>query len=145
MNSAAFTSVLLFSYYSIKYSKDFRRDKEFNYGYTRLTIIATFVNSAYLLFEFLELIKEFLHEFRGHGKSEEHHEFDESYIYFGTRIFAVRIALMSILLFWTLKDVSLIKKIEDILERNFPNYERRLTDTDDVGHDVFKTDKTLRN
>ena len=145
MNSAAFTSVILFSYYSIKYSKDFRRDKEFNYGYTRLTIIATFVNSVYIIFEFLELIKDFIEGINEHDVEEDTHEIDETYIYFGTRIFAVRIALLSILVFWTLREVSLIKKIEDVLEKNFPKYERRFTETNERTQDLYKSDDTLKN
>jgi Co/Zn/Cd efflux system component len=58
MSSLVFTWVIYFSYYSIKYSKDFRRDKSFNYGYTRFTIVATFVNTIYILFEFLEYLIE---------------------------------------------------------------------------------------
>ncbi|CAI2386348.1 unnamed protein product [Moneuplotes crassus] len=145
MNSAAFTSVILFSYYSIKYSKDFRRDKEFNYGYTRLTVIATFVNSVYIIFEFLELLKDFAHGIHEHHEEGETHHFDETYVYFGTRIFAVRIALLLILVFWTLREVSLVRKIEDILEKNFPKYERKLTEAEGGDHNVFKSDKTLRN
>lgn len=145
MNSAAFTCVLLFSYYSIKHSKDFRRDKEFNYGYTRLTIIATFVNALYIIFEFLELIKDLTEGLSDHAHETDPHDFDENYIYYGTRIFSVRIALLLILLFWTLKDVSLVGKIEDIIETNFPKYERIFSDVDEQTTDGFKSDTSLRN
>jgi divalent metal cation (Fe/Co/Zn/Cd) transporter len=135
---------MLFSYYSIKYSKDFRRDKEFNYGYTRLTIIATFVNAVYIIFEFLELIKDLTEGLSDHAHEDNPHDVDENYIYYGIRIFSVRIALLSILLFWTLKDVSLIRKIEDIIENNFPKYERIFSEGDEQ-IDEFKSDNTLRN
>lgn len=145
LTSFAFTCVVLFCYYSINYSKDFRRDKEFTYGYTRFTIIATFVNTVYILFEFLELIHELTEGISEHEEEINPHDFDENYIYFGIRIFSIRIALLLLLIFWTLNDVSLIRKIEDILERNFPNYERKFTEDIDVTHDSYKTDRTLRN
>ena len=143
LTSFAFTLIILFSYYSIKYSRDFHRDRNFNYGYTRFTIVSTFVNTVYIIFEFLELIHELTEGLSDHEEEVSPHDSNENFLYFGTRITAIKIALLSILLFITLRDVSLIKKIEDIIEMNFPKYERKFTDTDDNTTDQMKSDKTL--
>ena len=147
LGSALFISVLFFSYYSIDLSRDFRRDKTFNYGYTRLTIVATFVNAIYIVFQFLEIIHEIvegLNENENDVNDTKH--FDPNYLYIGTRIIWIRIALLLILIFWTLKDVSLTKKIEDIIEQKFPNYERFTeSDEDKSDHHMIKYDHTLRN
>ena len=141
-----FISVLLLSYYSIDFSKDFRRDKIFNYGYTRLTIVATFVNTLYIVFQFLEIIHELIEGLNESDNVAEEKHFDPNYIYIGTRIICIRVVLLWILIFWTLKDVSLCKKIEDILEQKFPRYER-FTDSDEdrSDHHMIKYDHTLRN
>ena len=146
LNSIAFTSVVLFNYYSIKYSKDFRRDKTFNYGYTRLTIIATSVNTVYIAFEFLELTHELLEGFYEHEEEDTPHDVDPNYIYIGIRVLSIRIILLLYLIFWTLRDVSLINKLEDIIESKFPNYERFTENIDQTDtHDLFKTNSTLKS
>lgn len=142
----AFTLILLFSYYSIHYSKDFRRDRTFNYGYTRLTIAATFVNGVYMIFECLEMIHELLEGLGDHEDEANPHDVDPTYLYIGIRVFSIRIAIMSILLFWTLNSVSLGKKIEDIIQQKYPKYKRFTESDNDMGVDrSIRTDNTLRN
>jgi divalent metal cation (Fe/Co/Zn/Cd) transporter len=136
---------VLFCYFSINLSKDFRRDREFNYGYTRFTVVATFINTIYILFEFLELIHELTEGLSEHEEEDNPHDADEYYLFYGTRILCIKIALLLVLFLWTLKDVSLLNKIEDILERNFPAYERFVTDEDDVAAGTVQSDKTLKN
>lgn len=145
LNSILFTGIILFSYYSIKNSKDFRRDKLFNYGYTRLTIIAAFVNTIFIAFEFLELIHELSEGLYEHDEEDSPHDFDPFYIYIGIRVISIRIVLLFFLLIWTLRSVSLINKIEDIIESKFPRYERFTENLDENDKDMFKTNYTLRN
>ena len=103
------------------------------------------MNTIYILFEFLELVHSLTEGISEHEEEENPHDFDPNYKFYGLRVLSIRIALMSILIFWTLRDVSLIKKIEDIVEKNFPRYERIFSETDEDATDKFRSDQTLRN
>jgi hypothetical protein len=146
LNSLIFAFVLLSSYFSIIFARNTIRDNSFNYGYTRVTVAATFVNSVYMIFFFLFELSRVTHEilegFGGHAEEESVHHTGEFYIYLGTRLNGIRLALYIIIIFWTLKEVSVVQKLEDMIVSAYPKYERRFQ-VDDEGY--YYNDIQLKN
>ena len=112
---------LVVSFKAIKYSMTHKEDSEYNYGYSRLTIIATFSNTIYLIFYFMfngmHVLHEIIESYGDHTESEEvAHHGKSNASSFVTWVLIFKIMAYLWILFTTLSKIQMWPMIKPVYD-----------------------------
>ena len=147
LNNSIVIGALYCSYISITYALNHSPDADYNYGYNRVTVLATFVNTVYILFYFIfsttHVIHEVIEGFYDHQAEEKTHHGTSKAAGIVMIVVLLRILTYLAFLFVTLKSTPFFSEFKPIVKYLSSRFNEPIREEESDDGDLANSPKSL--